>query len=363
MIDYRSFVGLDVHARTTQGCVIDADTGEIVHRKLSASTPEIVAWVASLPGPQIATYEAGPTGFGLFRQLVAAGIACQVAAPSKLQRPVGDRVKTDARDAEHLAKLLRLGQIVTVTVPSAEAETVRDVVRAREDTRQVLMGNRHQLSKLLLRHGYVYDEGAAWTTKHDRWLRGHRDGSDVSFTTAFDAYYEAVTQTVARRGRLDKVIEQIAADSSFTPMVNRLGCLRGISALTGLGLAVEIGDWRRFTGKTIGSFVGLVPSEYSSGQSRVQGGITKTGNSHVRRLLIEAAWQHRRDYRPTPASVMQARWDRAPVEARLRGQAGNTRLNRQWIAFTARRKRTVVANTAIARQLAGWCWSLAVMDD
>ena len=363
MNEYRSYVGLDVHARTTQGCVIDADAGEIVHRKLSANTPDIVAWVGALPAPQIATYEAGPTGFGLSRQLVAAGIACQVAAPSKLQRPVGDRVKTDARDAEHLAKLLRLGQIVAVTVPSAEAETVRDVVRAREDTRQVLMGNRHQLSKLLLRHGYVYDGGAAWTGKHDRWLREHRDRGDVSFTTAFDAYYEAVTQTVARRDRLDKVIEQIAADSSFTPMVDRLGCLRGIAPLTGLGLAVEIGDWNRFTGKTIGSFVGLVPSEYSSGQSRVQGGITKTGNSHVRRLLIEAAWQHRRDYRPTPTSVMQARWDRAPMDARLRGQAGNTRLNRQWIAFTARRKRPVVANTAIARQLAGWCWSLAVMDD
>lgn len=363
MIEYRSFVGLDVHARTTQGCVVDADTGQIVHRRLSASTPEIVEWVASLPGPQIATYEAGPTGFGLFRQLLAAEIACQVAAPSKLQRPVGDRVKTDARDAEHLAKLLRLGQIVEVIVPTVEAETVRDVVRAREDTRQVLMGNRHQLSKLLLRHGLVYDGGAAWTTKHDRWLREHRTSADMSFTTAFDAYYEAVTQTVARRDRLDKVIEDLAANSSFTPMVNRLGCLRGVSALTGLALAVEIGDWHRFTGKTIGSFVGLVPSEYSSGQSRVQGGITKTGNSHVRRLLVEAAWQHRRDYRPGPASVMQARWDRAPVEARLRGQAGNTRLYKQWIAFTARRKRPVVANTAIARQLAGWCWSLAVMND
>lgn len=362
MNGYRSYIGLDVHARTTQGCVIDADTGEVTHRKLSASTPEIVAWVASLPGPQITTYEAGPTGFGLFRQLVAAGMECEVAAPSKLQRPVGDRVKTDARDAEHLAKLLRLGQIVSVTVPSLEAETVRDVVRAREDTRQVLMGNRHQLSKLLLRHGYVYDEGAAWTTKHDRWLREHRDRGDVSFTTAFDAYYEAVTQTVARRNRLDTVIETIAASSSFTPMVNRLGCLRGVSALTGLALAVEIGDWHRFTGKTIGSFVGLVPSEYSSGQSRSQGGITKTGNSHVRRLLVEAAWQHRRDYRPGPTSVMNARWDRAAPDAKLRGQAGNTRLHKQWVAFTARKKRPVVANTAIARELAGWCWSLAVMD-
>jgi len=147
LIEYRSFVGLDVHARTVQGCVIDATTGQISHRKLAANTPEIVGWVASLPGPQIVTYEAGPTGFGLFRGLVAAGIDCQVAAPSKLRRPVGDRVKTDARDAEHLAKLLRLGQIVEVTVPSIEAETVRDVVRAREDTRQVLMGNRHQLSE------------------------------------------------------------------------------------------------------------------------------------------------------------------------------------------------------------------------
>lgn len=363
MNEYRSYVGLDVHARSTQGCVIDAGSGEILHRKISAHTADIVSWVAALPGPQVATYEAGPTGFVLYRQLVAAGISCRVAAPSKLQRPVGDRVKTDARDAEHLAKLLRLGQIVQVVVPSMEAETVRDVVRAREDTRQVLMGNRHQLSKLLLRHGLVYDGGAAWSAKHDRWLREHRDYGDVSFSTAFDAYYEAVTQTVARRDRLDKVIEDIAADSSFTPLVNRLGCLRGVSALTGLALAVEIGDWHRFTGKSIGSFVGLVPSEYSSGQSRSQGGITKTGNSHVRRLLVEAAWQHRRDYRPTRTSVLQARWDRAPIEAKLRGQAGNTRLHRQWVAFTARKKRPVVANTAIARELAGWCWSLAVMDD
>ena len=179
--EHRSCVGLDVHARTVEGCVIDAGTDEIIHRKLVANTPEIVAWVSGLPSPQVVTYEAGPTGFGLFRQLVAAGIDCQVAAPSKLQRPVGDRIKTDARDAEHLAKLLRLGQIVEVIVPSAEAEAVRDVVRAREDTRQVLMGNRHQLSKLLLRHGYVYDGGAAWTGNHDRWLREHRTSGDRSF--------------------------------------------------------------------------------------------------------------------------------------------------------------------------------------
>lgn len=141
--------------------MIHALSGLIVHRKLPTNTPEVVAWVASLPGPQTVTYEARPTGFGLFRQLVAAGIDCRVAAPSKLQRPSGDRVKTNARDAEHLAKLLTLGQIVEVRVPTLEAETVCDVVRAREDTRQVRMGNRQQLSKLSLSHGLVYDEGAA----------------------------------------------------------------------------------------------------------------------------------------------------------------------------------------------------------
>ena len=199
----------------------------------------------------------------------------------------------------------------------------------------------------------------------DEPLREHRSSGDHSFTITFDAYYEAVSQTVARRDRLDTVIEDLAANSSFTPMVNRLGCLRGVSALTGLALAlaVEIGHWHRFTGKTIGSFVGLVPSEYSSGQSRSQGGITKTGNSHLRRLLVEAAWQHRRDYSPSRQSVLHARWEKAPTPARLRGQDGNQRLHRQWVAFTARRKRPVVANTAIARELAGWCWSLAVMDD
>ena len=230
-----------------------------------------------------------------------------VATPSKLQRPVGDRVKTDARDAEHLAKLLRLDQIVGVTVPSAEAETIRDVVRAWEDSQQVLTGNRHQLSNLLLRHGLVYDGGAARTTKLDTWLRQHRTIGDGSFTTSFDAYCEAVTQTVARLNRLDTLIQDLAANSSVAPMVTRPACLRGVSALTGLALAVEIEDWHRLTGKTIGSFVGLVPLEYSSGQSRLLSGITKTGNPHVRWLLVEAPWQHRRDYRPGPTSVMQSR--------------------------------------------------------
>ena len=162
-------------------------------------------------------------------------------------------------------------------------------------------------------------------------------------------------------GGLDRAIEALAADSEFTDLVHRLGCLRGVSTLTGLALAVEIGDWHRFTGNSIGSFVGLVPSEHSSGASRTQGPITKTGNSHVRRLLVEAAWHHRRPYRPTKR--LQARWDLAPAAARTRGDLGNRRLHHRWVEFTDRKKRPVIANVAIARELAGWCWSLAVMDD
>jgi len=334
---------------------LDVDTGEVSRHRFGYDLSDVVAWIRSLPGPQIATYEAGPTGFGLYRLLLGSGTECVVAAPSKLQRPSGDRVKTDAR------RLLHLDEITAVKVPTVEEETARDLVRSREDTRQDLMSARHRLSKLLLRHGFVYDDGAAWTHKHDQWLRSHRTG-DLAFTTAFDANYEAVAQAVARRDRLDTAITSMAADSPFTPMVNRLGCLRGISALTGFALAVEITDWHRFTGNTIGSFLGLVPSEYSSGQSRQLGGITKTGNSHARRLLVEAAWQHRRDYRPSAQSVLQARWEKAPTPARLRGQAGNERLHHQWVAFTARKKRPVIANVAVARELAGWCWSLAVMD-
>lgn len=361
MITYRSFVGLDVHTRTIVGCAIDGHTGEIIHRKFSADLVEVLGWVTSLPGPQTVAYEAGPTGFGLARLFVVAGIDCLVAAPSKLQRPTGDRVKTDARDAFQLARLLHVGDITVVHVPTVEEEAARDLVRSREDARQDLMGARHRMSKLLLRHGFVYSDGAAWTDKHDRWLRSHRAGN-LAFETAFDASYEAVVQTVTRRDRLDKAIERMAVDSQFTPMVNRLGCLRGIGPLTGFALAVEITDWHRFTGQTIGSFLGLVPSEYSSGQTRQLGGITKTGNSHARRLLVEAAWHHRRDYRPNARSLLQTRWEKAPEDVRLRGQAGNERLHKQWIHFDVRKKRPVIANVAIARELAGWCWSVAVMD-
>ena len=360
MLGQRTSVGLDVHARSVVACGLDRETGEVIERRLTPDHREIVGWVEGLPGPVAVTYEAGPTGFCLARALEAAGIPCQVAAPSKLIRPVGDRVKTDARDAVHLARLLHLGQVTAVAIPTAEQEAARDLVRAREDCRGDLMTARHRISKLLLRQGIVYYEGKSWTGRHELWLRKQRfDNPALQLT--YDAAFDAMTACVDRRERLEAAIEAMAADSEFTPVVQRLGCIRGIATLTAFGLATEIGDWHRLTGRTIGAYLGLVPSEYSSGDSRVQGSVTKTGNGHARRLLVEAAWHHRSPYRP--GTMLRRRWELASPAARARGQAANRRLHQRWIDFDLRRKRSVVANMAVARELAGWCWSLAVLQE
>jgi transposase len=358
----RTSVGLDVHARSVAAAAIDGVTGELVQAKLTPSYEHIWSWVQNLPGPVAVTYEAGPTGFGLYRHLRTAGTRCVVAAPSKLPKPSGDRVKTDAKDAVHLARLLRLDEITAVAIPSVDQEAARDLVRAREDCRGDLMRARHRLSKLLLRHGIVYYGGQAWTGKHDAWLRHEALGQLEGRATrlAFDSDYENVLTVKARRDRLDAAIGEMAADCEFSDLVHRLGCLRGVSTLTGFALAVEIGDWHRFTGNSIGSFVGLVPSEYSSGTSRLQGSITKTGNTHVRRLLVEAAWHHRARY--VLGKTMRDRWELAPAAARSRGDEGNRRLHHRWVRFIDRKKKPTIANVAIARELAGWCWSLAVLE-
>lgn len=360
MITQGTSVGLDVHARSVVAHAIDEETGRIVRDRLTPDYTTVIAWLTVLTAPVRVAYEAGPTGFGLARAILAEGMECVVAAPSKLQRPVGDRVKTDAKDAAHLAKLLRLGELVAVTVPNANTEAARDLVRARDDARGDLMRARHRLSKLLLRQGIIYCDGKAWTYKHELWLRSQKFDAPALQAT-FDNDFDAVLSVGARRERLDEKITAMAAAEPWRPVVTRLTCLRGISTLTAFGLAVEIGDWTRFTGATIGAYTGLVPSEYSSGESRAQGSITKTGNTHVRRLLVEAAWHHRRPY-DHPGRVLRTRWADAGPVAQARGDAGNRRLHQRWNGFDARRKNTCVANVAIARELAGWCWSLATLD-
>jgi transposase len=193
----RTSVGLDVHARSVAAAAIDGVTGQVWQETLRPDSQVILAWLGELPGPVAVAYEAGPTGFGLARALTGAGVRCVVAAPSKLQRPSGDRVKTDVRDAQHLCRLLRLDEVTAVTVPSVEQEAARDLVRAREDCRGGLMRARHRLSKLLLRHGHVYalgDRGQAWSLAHDRWLRQlRRDAGELGWSagtrSAFDTCY------------------------------------------------------------------------------------------------------------------------------------------------------------------------------
>ncbi|HUS80342.1 MAG TPA: IS110 family transposase [Armatimonadota bacterium] len=355
-----TFVGLDVHARSVVAGLIDERTGEVRAVRAPHTTDELVGWLGTLAGPVRATYEAGPTGYGLARALEDAGIACLVAAPGRIPRASGDRVKNDRRDAERLARLLRAGELVAVAVPTVADEGARDLVRAREDARADLMRARHRLSKMLLRYGRIYDR-TAWTLTHDAWLRRQRLCEPAAQAALID-YYDAALQAAMRRDRLDGAITELAQRPDLAPLVRRLSCLRGVSTLTAVGLAVEIGDWHRLSGATIGSYLGLTPSESQSGARHTRGPITKTGNGHARRLLVEAAWHHRRAHRTS--AELERRREGARPEVRVRAEAAGVRLHRRWTSLESRRGlRSSVVAVAVARELAGWCWSLAVMDD
>jgi transposase len=353
----RTFVGLDVHARTTVAGVLDAVTGEVRSFRAPTLPAETVAWLGQFPCPVKVAYEAGPTGYGLARACLAAGIACTVAAPSKIPRASGDKVKTDRRDAERLARLLRLGELVAVRVPEPYEEAARDLVRVREDARGELMRARHRLSKLLLRHGLVYD-AAAWTLAHDAWLRRQRFDSRP-LQLALEESYAAAVHAKTRRDALDQAIAELAAETAFAETVGRLCCLRGVSTLTALGLTVELGDWHRFRPESLGPFLGLTPSEDSTGERRRLGAITKTGNTHARRLLVEAAWHQRRPLRPS--TTLERRRHGQPAAVCAQADRSAHRLHTRWHALERRDKRRTVVAVAVARELAGHCWALATM--
>jgi transposase len=347
-----------VHARKVVAGVLDAGSGELRTLRVATAVDETAAWLRQLPAPVRVAYEAGPTGYGLARACAAVGISCIVAAPSKIPRASGDRVKTDRRDAERLARLLRLGELVAVRVPEPHEEAARDLVRAREDARGELMRARHRLSKLLLRLGLVYD-ASAWTFAHDRWLRRQRFGSRP-LAIAFDESYAAVLQAKTRRDALDQAISELAAEPPFADVVGRLVCLRGVATLTALALTVEIGDWQRFRPQSLGPFLGLTPSEDSSGERRRLGAITKTGNTHARRLLVEAAWHQRRPLRAS--TTLERRRQGQPTAVRARADQSARRLHQRWHALEGRGKKRTIVAVAVARELAGHCWALATME-
>jgi transposase len=353
-----SWVGLDVHARSVVASVLDAGSGELRTRRVPVSGEGTVGWLRSLPAPVRVAYEAGPTGYGLARACAEAGIACTVAAPSRIRRAAADRVKTDRRDAELLARMLRMGELVAVRVPEPHEEAARDLVRAREDVRGDLMRARHRLSKLLLRHGLVY-EATAWTQAHDAWLRRQRfDSRPLSI--AFDDCYAAVLQTRMRRDALDQAIAELAATPPFAEVVGRLVCLRGVSTLTALALTVELGDWTRFRPQSLGPFLGLTPSEDSTGEKRRLGAITKTGNTHARRLLVEAAWHQRTP--PRPSVTLERRRNGQPAAVQAQADRSARRLHQRWHALESRGKRRTIVAVAVARELAAHCWALATTE-
>ena len=364
MSDGICFVGLDVHARKTAAAAVRLGSGEVFRAQLSGSPVAAIEWLRTLPGPVRVVYEAGPTGFGLARAARAAGLEVMVCAPGAIPRQPGDHTKTDQRDALKLARLHAAGQLRPVSVPSPELETLRDLVRAREDLRGDLMAARHRISKLLLRRGHVFaGPGHPWESqRHAAWLSAIDLGDSLA-RAVFGEYLGCHEVLLARRDRLDALIAEQGRDERWSALVGRLRCMRGIDTLTAVGLIAEIGDFQAFVHpKQLASFLGLVPAEQSTGDKRRQGSITKAGSRHARRLLIEAAWHYRR--RPAVSLALRHRQQGQPpaaIEAAWRAQL---RLSARWAHLDARRakRRTTVA-VAVARELACFVWEIARQPD
>jgi transposase len=290
MAKARTVVGLDVHATKIVAAVLDVETGELEWFGMGGDVVGAAGFCAGLPRPVRVAYEAGPTGYGLARELARRGVGCVVAAPSKIPRGSGDRVKTDRRDAEHLVRLLLAGKLHPVRVPGPEEEALRDLVRAREQVRVDLMRCRHRLSKLLLRHGIRFEDGRAWTDRHRAWLATITLPWPAAQTTLLDCH-GALDALCHRRDALEREILALLPSSPWATQLGRLRCLRGIDTLTAVGLCAEIGDFERFAkAEQLMNYIGLVPCENTTGQQRRLGSITKTGSGHARRLLVEAAW-------------------------------------------------------------------------
>ena len=358
MAKVRSWAGLDVHAARVIGCVVDAESGEMTVHRLAGDTAGVVAWCAGLPGRTRAAYEAGPTGYGLSRALTAAGVECVVAAPGKIERPAQDRIKTDQRDAERLVRLLMIGGLHAVRVPTPQEEALRDLVRAREDLRGDLMRARHRLSKLLLRHDIRYeDTRSRWGERHRSWL-GKVELGERGAQLTLSEYVGAIDALEIRRDTLEHAISELIASSPWAQDVTRLRCLRGIDTLSAIGLCVEVGDFHRFEHPNrLASYLGLVPSEHSTGETRRQGHITKSGSRHARRLLVEAAWHYRRA--PRLGTTLQRRQNGQDPAVIATAWKAQQHLHHVWQQLDATRgkRRTLVA-VAVARQLAGFCWAI-----
>lgn len=354
-------VGLDVHKDSITVAAAEPGrekarlVGKVVH-----DIPKLLKVLAKFGGVDDLhiVYEAGPTGYGLQRALTARGYVCEVIAPSKTPRQPGNRVKTDARDSIDLAEYSRLGKLTVVWIPDPADEAIRDLARAREDAVNSRTQVRQQLKGFLLRHDRRYGGKTSWCGAHDRWL------ARVSFEaaaaqTAFTEYWLAVKSADERVERLTKALRGSIAGWRFESVVNALQALRGVAAITAIGLVAEIGDLNRFEHpRKLMGYLGLVPSEHSSGERTSRGSITKTGNGHARRLLIEAAWNYR--FKARVGKEINARQEGLSEAIRTTAWKGQLRLTER---FAALQKRGVQANkvcVAVARELAGFIWAIGL---
>ena len=360
MIETMTWVGLDVHARSTHAAALDRESGELTRARFGVGTEGVVAWLQTLPQPVYGCYEAGPTGYALYRAARQAGLRVDVIAPSKTPRAAADRVKTDRKDAELLVRLLLAGSLTVVAVPSEGVEAARDLARAREQVRADLARVRHRVSKLLLRYGRIYDGGSTWTQAHRRWLAAQQF-DHVPTELAYADALAAIDGLLARRGALDERLSLVAGEADHWPIVARLRCFRGIETLSALALHLEIGDFARFQRPAqLASWLGLVPSLHQSGERETRGSITKTGSGFARRILVEAAWHYIRQPR-IGASLHQRHFGQPDHILQIAWRA-QQRLYRVHRRLRERDKPGNVAVVAAARELTCFLWAAAVAD-
>src|SRR6185436_11877915 len=308
-----TIVAFDHHAATTVAAVLLPGQRTPALHPLTSDSPTILRFIERVrrAGPVQCCYEAGPCGFELQRALVAADIACDVIAPALIPRRPGDRVKTDRRDASQLAVLYRAGALTPIHIPTDQEEAARDLLRCREDIRADLLRARHRLSKFLLRHGRRFTgTKKAWTQRHAVWVRA-QTWALPALEQTYQAYRRTVDEAQARLHTIDQDLRALLTLEPLRARVAPLRCFRGIDDVTALTIAAELGDPRRFASapRTM-AFVGLVPSEHSSGPKKARGAITKTGNAHLRRVLVEAAWHYR--HPPFVGEALRHRQQGAP---------------------------------------------------
>jgi transposase len=307
-------------------------------------------------GAVVFVYEAGPCGYEVQRQIEGLGGECAVVAPGLIPKRAGDRVKTDRRDAEKLARLWRAGELTAIRIPSREEEAGRDLLRVREDVLEDRLRARHRLGKFLLRQGRVYRESCAWGQTHRAWLQGQRFPWPA-LQQSFEAFLRAVEESEARLATLDQQVEDLAQREPYRGMVCALRCLKGIETLSALTLAAEVQDFRRFS-KASGfmKYTGLVGSVHSSAETTRRGGITKIGNAHIRRVLVEAAWSYR--HRNTTSRFLRLRREGCSAAVVQMARKAQDRLHRLYGRLVYRSKPFCVVTTAVARELAGFVWAI-----